>query len=448
VKTLLIVLLLVAAAVVTGALVAGPQLREALSSLSPEPPATEVRVEQAALDSLTEFVSAPGLIEPHTKVEIAAEVSTRIEELPIREGEVVRKGDIICRLRDRDLKAALESAEARRDGEKYRLRSEQARLEGLRANLEFAQRELERIRALYETGDVSERELDNAAERVRDLNTSIETTKHSISMTETSLAAAEADVDQAQDSLDNTVIASPMDGVITQLNVEVGETVTGSITNPGTVLMTIADLSRMIMNAEVAESDVAEVEIGQQAKLYINAYPDEIFTGTVRQLALQRSINPNGTGYFKTEIEIDLQGRQILSGLMANAEIEIATHEGIVLPSQAIVTRNLDQLPEDLRDHALIDRQRRMANVVYRIVDDMSVCTPVAPGPSDLTHRIIEEGLEEGATVIVGPYKVLESIEHDERVKAATDEASPEETDEDGDEASANESVKQAEAGS
>ena len=416
-KVFLIILAVLAAAVIISAIAAGPQLRDALASLAPDPPTTEVRAEPAAPGKLVETVQAPGGIEPHTDVRVAAEVSARIIELPFREGDEIHQGDIVCKLDDKDLRAALASAKALRDAEQFRLRSDQARLEGLVTNVEFARKELERIQTLYETGDVSQRELDNALESVENLETTIETTHHSISVAESSLAAVVADIDRAQDSLDNTVIVAPMDGVITMLNVEVGEVVTGSGYNPGTVIMTIADLSRMIMNAEVAESDIAKVTVGQKSKIHINAYPEEVFTGTVRQIALQRALTPNGVGYFKTEIEIDLQGRRIYSGLIANTDIEIATHEGLVVPYQAIVVRDVESLPEDARSNPLVDTTKRKVSVVYRIVDDKAVCTPVKPGASDLTHRIVLEGLAEGESIITGPYKVLESIKHDEAVR-------------------------------
>lgn len=416
-KVVLVILLLLVAALITGALVAGPQLRETLSSLTPEPQGTEVRVEPASAGVLVETVQAPGVIEPYTDVEIRPEVSAQILELPFREGDEVRKGDIVCQLNDKNLKAALVSSRARRDGEKYRLQSDQARLEGLQSNIAFARRELERVETLFQSGDYSERELDTAQERVEDLETSIQATTYSISVAESNLAAAEADIERAQDSLEKTTIVASMDGVITFLEIEVGEVVTGSLTNPGTVMMVIADLSRMILKAEVAESDVAKVAVGQTAKIHINAYPDEIFSGTSRQIALQRSISPNGTGYFETEIEIDLQGRRIYSGLIANVDIEIASHEGLVVPYQAIVVREVEELPDAARNSPLVDKTKRKANVVYRVVDGKAVCTPVKPGPSDLTHRLILDGLEESDEIIIGPYKVLETIKHDERVK-------------------------------
>lgn len=429
-KILLIVTLVVAAVVIGGALLAGPKLMEGLAGLRPEPKRTEVRVEELVLRTLVEAISAPGVVEPHTKVDISALVSARIEELPFREGEEVKKTDVIVRLDDRDLKAALEAAEARRDGERFRLESERARLAGLISNLAFARKEFQRQQDLYASGDVSRKALDDAQERLGDLETNVNAAKHNISVSESSLAAGEADLIRAREGLANTVIRAPMSGLITALNMEIGEQVLGTFNNIGSTIMTIADLTRMVLRAEVAESDIAALREGQKAKVHINAYPDLVFSGTVKQIALQRSLSSDGTGIFETEVELDLQGRRIYSGLAANVDIEVATHEGLVVPSQAIVDRLVEDLPDEIQRDPLVDRLKRTTTVVYRVVDGEAVCTPVRPGPSDLTHTLIREGISVGDQVIIRPYKVLEKIKHGELVRLETDAESDQDNEE------------------
>ncbi len=401
-----------------GALLFGPTLMDKLDFGQMTTEGIEVRTQTAETGSLVESISAPGEIEPHTDVEISAQVSAKILQLPFREGENVKQGDLICKLDDRDVRAELNRAEARRDGERFSIQSNQAQLAGLMNNLDFAQRELDRVQSLFDSGDNSRKDLDAALERVRDLDASIEATKHSISVAESSLAASEADIERAQDALDHTTIEAPMDGVITRLNVEVGEQVLGTLSNVGTTIMTIANLDRMILNAEVAESDVAKVKPGQKAKIYINAFQDEVWDGTVRRIALQRSGAADGTGFFETEVEVDLSSKPIgRSGLVANVDIEIESHEGIIIESQAIQSAELEELPDEVtKDNELIDRTKTSVSVVYRVIDGKAVCTPVKAGPSDIRHRIVLEGLSAGDDVIIGPYKVLETIEHDEAV--------------------------------
>jgi HlyD family secretion protein len=421
-----------------------------LKSFAPEAQGTEVRAQSAVVDRLIETVSAPGEIEPLTKVEISAEVSSRIEQLLVREGDEVKRDDIVLRLDDRNLKAALKSSKAQREAERFRLQSEQATRVGVMTHLDFARRNLDRQSQLYDTGDVSRSNLDDAQDRVADLKASVEAITHSISVIESSLAAADANIDRAEDALTKTIIRSPIDGIVTRLNAEVGEVVVlGTMNNAGTVIMTIADLSRMILNARVAETDVARIAAGQNAKIHINAYRDRVYNGVLRTIALQRTSELDGTGYFETEIELDLQGERIYSGLVANVDIEIAQHDGIVVESQAIVERIVEDLPPDVRKDPLIDRRKSIVNVVYRIVDGKAVCTPVLRGPSDLTHAILLKGVEPGEHVIIGPYKVLEGIKHDQLVRmqdeagdeqAPDEEQTPNETDDE-------EPVEQAAAG-
>ncbi len=435
-KIVLIVLMVAIIVLGGGAMIAGPKLMEAMSSLTPVPAGTEVRIQALRPQTLVEVVSAPGEIEPFAKVDISAEVSARIVGLPFREGDEVRKGDVIVQLDDRDLQAALDSTKARRDAEQFRLQSEEARLTGSVSNLSFSRKELRRMQSLYESGDVSRKSLDDAEQRVEDLEATIEAATHTISVIRSSLVASEADIARAEDGLNNTIVVAPMTGVITELNMEVGEQVLGTFNNIGSRIMTIADLTRMILTASVAESDIAAVREGQPAKIHINAYPDVVFEGTTTQIALQRTLSSEGAGVFKTEVEFDIQGQTIRSGHAANVDIEVARHHGLVVESQAVVERSVEDLPSEIRrNNPLVDHAKRTTEVVYRIVDGKAVCTPVKSGPSDLTHTLVLEGLSEAEIVIVGPYKVLEKIKdgelvQDEAETAADVNESPQDSDE------------------
>lgn len=412
----------------------GPSLLESLQSMAPTPTGTGVRIQKAEHAPLVESVSAPGFVEPLTKVDISAEVSARIIELPFREGQMVNAGDVIVRLEDDDLRAALDMSEARRDGEESRLASERARHDGIQRQLDFARREFDRMSNLHETGDVSRKSYDDAEERVQSMEATADAASHSIMVIEASLEGAKADIVRAQEGLDNTVIAAPMSGLIIDLDMEVGEQVLGTFNNVGTRIMTIADMSRMVLMAEVAESDIASIANEQTAKIFINAYPDDVFEGVVTQIALRRSVSNDGTGIFEVEVELAaLHGKRIRSGLAANVDIDVAAHEGLALESQAIVERLVEELPDEVQKHDLVDRSKRTTSVVYRIVDDKAVCTPVRTGASDMTQTIVVEGIDAGDVVVIGPYKVLEKISDGELVHdqdAESDESDGTEGDE------------------
>ena len=380
--------------------------------------ATEVRMTEVKNGVLIESVSAPGVVEPKSKVDVSAEVSARIMELPAREGARVKKGDVLVRMDGRDLQAALAGAEARRDGDRFRLEAERSRIQGARQNLENARAILARTQALHDTGDVSRQQLDDSIARARDVESQVQAAEKTISQLERSLAASEATIEQSREAVRRTVIVSPIDGLVTYLKAEVGElAVVGIMNSPGTLIMTVADLGAMHLNAKVAETDIARVAVGQDAKIYVNAYKDEPFDGKVSEIALQRTVEKDGTGSFKVLVNLDLKGRQIFSGLTGNVDIDIARQEGLMVPSQAVVERPVNDLPESVKSSPLVQKNRRVTTVVFRVVDGKAVVTPVVTGPSNLTDTLIKEGLAAGDTIITGPYRSLEKIKDGDAVE-------------------------------
>jgi HlyD family secretion protein len=380
--------------------------------------ATEVRMTEAKKGVLVESVSAPGVVEPKRKVDVSAEVSARIMELPAREGARVKKGDVLVRMDGRDLQAALAGAEARRDGDRFRLEAERSRIQGARQNQENVRAILARLQALHDTGDVSRQQLDDAIARARDVESQVQAAEKTISQLEKSLAASEATIEQSREAVRRTVISSPIDGVVTYLRAEVGElAVVGIMNSPGTLIMTVADLGAMHLNAKVAETDIARVAVGQDAKIYVNAYKDDPFDGNVSEIALQRTVEKDGTGSFKVLVNLDLKGRQIFSGLTGNVDIDIARQEGLLVPSQAVVERPVNDLPESVKSSPLVQKNRRVTTVVFRVVDGKAVVTPVVTGPSNLTDTLIRDGLSAGDIIITGPYRSLEKIKDGEAVE-------------------------------
>jgi HlyD family secretion protein len=367
--------------------------------------------------------------------ESCAEVSARILELPFREGATVRKGEVVVKLDDRDLQASMDAQVAQRDGEKFRLRSEQERLASPMSQLANARATLERQESLFKTGDVSRADLDNAIARVRDLEAQIASAKEGLSVIESSLAAAEANIARARELLKKTTITAPIDGQITELNAEQGElVVVGTMNNAGTKILTIADLGSVRLKAKVAESDVARVKAGQPATVRVNAYRDREFKGKVDRVALSRGTEQSfgssaggaGSGqggWFKCEVALDLtEGETLLSGLAANVEIVVETTQGLLIPSQALLEKKLDDLPRDVAESPLVDKVRKKAIVVFRMVDGKAVLTPIRTGASNLSDTMVLEGLGEGDVVVTGPYRVLERLKQGDAIREETAE--------------------------
>jgi HlyD family secretion protein len=382
-----------------------PQFKDMKSKFGGKAKLLEVRLEEAKKGDLIRTVSAPGSIEAKTDVKISAQVSAKIIALPSKEGDDVKKNDIVMRLDARDVTASLESAQAAEQ-------TEVARLEGARADLERMQSEVERQRKLAQSRDISASSLQAVEAEYLRAQSSLNVTKHAIEI-------AQANIRRAQRDLENTTILSPIDGTITKLNVEVGEQVLGTFNNAGTVAMQIADMNVLVMKARVDESNIGPVKEGQHARVYINAYLDRIFKGTVTNVGLQRQVDKDGTGFFQVEIAVEIKpGERLKTGLTANTDIEVETlYDVVKVPSQAVVDRRVDEMPKATTESStFIDKTKPFARVVYRLEDGKAVATPVSVGPSDLTQTVILGGLDAGQKIVTGPFKVLVDIKDGKEV--------------------------------
>ena len=414
--------------------------------------ATKVRIETVQTGEFVEIINAPGEIRPETEVDISAKVSARIVELPFDEGDQVSasKPSLLVRLDSKNFESQLRSAIANRDAQKARIEVEKsnilaqkATLEGTKASLKQTEREFERQKQLLASQDISQSSFDEVECSLQQLQAQYEAADHLIRGAELNLTvmrhnltAAQARVEEAHEALSYTTMYAPIDGVITQLNAEVGEVVmTGTMNNPGTVILQVADLSKMMLLAEVDETNVGQVQIGQPAKIHIPAFWEEEFDGVVQNIALTQRLSRTGAKYYKTEILISGDVKKLYSGLTADVDIETNRHKDVIkIPSQAVLARRLDSLPLDItKDNPVVDQKKTQIPVVYLLRDGKTVVTPVRIGPSDLTHTLIRDGLSIGDVVIVGPYKILEGLKHDKPVE---EEKSKEDTSTDKDDES------------
>jgi HlyD family secretion protein len=340
---------------------------------------------------------------------------------------------VLVRLDAKDLESRLLSAkanysaqEAQLEVEKARIASQRANLIGLDASLKQALRDLERQKGLLESQDISPATFDQTQLKVDEQKAQYEAAERTRQAAELNLVvlrhnldAAGAGVTQAEEALSYTTITSPIDGVVTRINAEVGEVVIfGTMNNPGTVIMEVADLSAMLVVAEVDEADVGKMEVGQKATVHVDAYPDHEFTGVVDSIALAHTMSFARTKYYRTEILLENSEEKLHSGLTAHVDIETRKHTDILkVPSQAVLGLEFDNLPLEIRENSSeVDTTKTFSTVIYRYVDGKGVVTPVKIGQSNLTHTIIKSGITEEDKIVVGPYKVLESIEHDQKI--------------------------------
>jgi len=420
----------------------------------PSAKALSVRIETVQRGQLIEIVTAPGEIEPKTKVEISAKVSARVVELPFKEGRTVSgpdpdadppvPGSVLIKLDSKDLESRLRSAKANHKAQQAQVEVEKSRVAGQRAtmqgsavSLKQAQRDFERQKKLLQSQDISQSTFDQTQSRYDELKSQHQMSDHNLKAAELNLIVlshhlegSQAQIEQAQEALSYTTIRSPIDGIVTRINAEVGEVVmTGTMNNPGTIIMEVADLAQMLIIAQVDEADVAKLKVGQDAVVRVQAYPDKEFKGVVDTIALAHNRSGEGAKFFKTEILLNVSEEKLFSGLTADVDIETHKHDNVLkVPSQAVLGRKTDTIPLDIRENnPNVDSDKTYVAVVYKYVDGKSVVTPVKIGQCDLTHTIILDGIAEGDKIVVGPYKILSGLRHnkniiDEKEKAAKEE--------------------------
>ena len=435
----------------TGAVLVGMKVRNGGAMTGGKGPGgeTPVRVEPVALGELVEIVSAPGQVQPKTKVQISARVAARIVELPFDEGQRVTKGSpttapsMLVKLDTTELEAQLRAVQARAAAQKAQVRESEAQIASQEANikasqvmLEDAKRDLNRQKELLKNKDVSQQIVDQAQAKVDQMERQLEASQRSLEagkiglvVQEHQIEAAEAEITRSKENLSYAIIYSPIDGIVTRVNAKYGEMVVmGTMNNAGTVIMEVSDLSEMQVDAQIDETNVASVKEGQKGKVRIAAYPDEMFDGVVKNVGLDtaeiRGQNQFGGGggmqgkWYKAEVVLDTKGKRIPAGLSADVDIETKSHKSVVrVPTQAVMGRPIDELPEAAKNKPEVDKNKTLATVVFRYVDGKAVVTPVTIDASDMTHTVITSGLSVGDKIIVGPYKALPGMTDGMKVK-------------------------------
>jgi len=392
-----------------------------------------VEVETVARGELVRTIAAPGTVVPRTEVQIAARVSATINRIPLLEGDLVKKGDVLVELDRKEVEARLSAAmarllsdEAAQKASEARLAADRANLIGIKSNLDKAIADHERNQELYDSGDIalttleaSQNEVDSRRAAHESAQANLEGSVANVESAKANVAVGRADVESAQENLEYTTIRAPIDGVITQVNSREGEVALGTIQNAGTVIMTIADLSEMLVEAQMTEVDAPKVKEGQRVSVYLNPYPGRTFTGRLRRIGLQSRASNDGANVFDAEVVLDPTEDRLFSGLTANVDIEVERFEGvIVVPSQAVLDKRLDELPLDVRSSSLVDASSARVQVVFVFEDGRAKMRPVRTIASSITRTAIEAGLEVGEQVISGPFASLRTMEHDQAVQA------------------------------
>jgi HlyD family secretion protein len=371
--------------------------------------------------ALQSFVTASGEIVATRFADIGSASMGRLVSLSVREGDRVKAGQLLARIdpvqaaSSADAAAAgLRALESEAQGATSQIKASQADLAAAEARAAEADRQVKRARELRESGLIAQAELDTAqgnadtaAAQVRSAEAAIRRIEQAQTAAERRVAQGRADVARARDQLNKTDITAPIDGVITRLEVEEGEMVVIGVQNqPGTILMTVSDLSAINAEVKVAEADVLRLRVGNTATASLEALPGKQFTGKVVEIgasALPQVGTQAAAREFKVKVRLDGELETLRPGLTCDAEILVAERTNVLtVPLQAVVQRpGADGTPQ----------------VGVFVVDNgIATFTPATTGIiGGLTVEI--DGVAEGATVISGPFQVLREIQTGAKVR-------------------------------
>ena len=400
------------------ALVVGVGATAAVSMRGGGDEALAVQTAKVDRQKIVQKVSATGKIQPKTQVKISADVSAKIINLPVVEGQWVEQGELLVELDRERHKAAVESAEAN-------VRSAQANAALVHENMDMAEKELERSQGLVDQNLESDATYDNKEAAFR-----VEVARYEA--TENQVQQAEAALKQARDDLSKTTIYAPMAGTISDLNKEQGEIAIGAQFQEDVILV-IADLSEMEAQVDGDENDIVSVAIMQEAEIEVDALLDQVLSGVVSEIANSANVAAAGTSDQKTEFEIHISvlnpPQTLRPGMTATADVFTRTNENALsVPIQSVAIRTLDQLMEagesreDAEGRYTADRDG-FVEVVFCIEDGRAIAKQVTTGiQSDELIEILE-GLQEGEEVVTGSYRAISrDLENGAVVTVSNDE--------------------------
>lgn len=419
---------------------------------------------------LTSLVTASGEIKPRNYINIGtnANVPSRIIDILVAEGQQVKRGQMLARLESVQpeaevaaQKATVSTAEAESAASEASLKVADENIRTLEASLERARSEaqrsqinFDRIAKLFEEKLVSRQEYDQrrielqtSQAGVREAETRLPQARAqrqqvaaSLSAAQRRVAVANANLNRAQDVLRRTYAVSPIDGMVTNLPVRVGETVVPGIQNsPASLIMTIADMSFITAEVKVDETDIVNVQLGQPADVAIDAIPDKSFKGEVIEIgntailrstglaASQSAISSQEAKDFKVVVRLLNPPAEIRPGLSCTAKVITATRQrAVTIPIQALTVRQKSDLEAQPADGAKkadgkapSEEKKRKEEIqgVFLVQGERVLFRHVETGITGATDIEVTSGLNEGDEIVTGTYKVIRTIKNETRVK-------------------------------
>jgi HlyD family secretion protein len=402
-----------------------------------------VNVESIQKRDLQAIVSASGKIQPRTLVNISADTMGRVTDLAVEEGQRVKKGDFLLQIDPRNLTTAYNQSAASLAASRSTVEQLRVSIEGARTNLKAAQDALARQQQLWKQGLTTREQLEQAENQVKVREAELASQERQIETQRLRMQQEQAGVENAKLNLSKVRIESPITGIITRRNIEEGETVVvGTMNNAGTVLLTVADMSVIEAEVEVDETDIPTVQLGQTAKVTIDAMPGKSFTGKVTEIGnspIQASNTSSASQAtnFKVKVTLDNEITEVRPGFTCTAEITTATRQQAVsVPIQATAVREVivDKEGNIVRDESKGPQRGRGATAVaaqelkpgqerkelegvFVVRDNKAVFTPVKTGIAGEKYFEVTTGVNVGDQVIIGPFSSVRELKDGQAVK-------------------------------
>lgn len=357
-----------------------------------------VQTEKVQRRNITQTVTAIGKIDPEFKVVITPEVTGEIVALPVKVGDVVKKGDLLLKIKADTYVAAKQRAEAS-------LLSAEANLSMQKATLDKIEADYNRVKELYAKKLSSDAELETAKSNYLSAKAQVESAQAMVLQNK-------AAVREADEQLYKTTISSPMDGTITELNVELGERVLGSGFTQGTNVMTVSNLSSMEAIVDIDENDIPLISLNDTARIKVDAFGDRIFKGIVTQIGNSAKTSALGTQEqvvnFEVRIKLIDLDKNLRPGMSCDGTIETETKKNILsVPIQSVTARtdfNPTKQPENLNSEKT---NNKVQEIVFIVDNGKAKVVSVKTGISDDYFIEIINGLKEGQEIITGNYKAI-----------------------------------------
>lgn len=386
----------------------------------------KVSVDKVEKRTVNEIVSASGKIYPEIEVKLSSEVSGEIVELLVKEGEVVTKGQILCRIRPDILQSGYERAVASLNAQKASLAASEQMLKQQEASFANIEATYNRNKNLYDRKVISAAEFENIQTEYLSAKASLEGQRQNVLAAKYGIDQSQAAVKEAGDNLAKTTIYAPVDGVISLLSVELGERVVGTAQMAGTEIMRIANMQSMEVNVEVNENDITRVRVNNEATIEVDAYSGRKFKGVVTEIAsssttaLSTNVSADQVTNFNVKVRISPESYSDLlrednendspfrPGLSASVEIHTRSDNGLVIPIQAVTTRE-NEMTANADSTANVENDINKKIKEYVFVYDAGKVTQVevTTGIQDDTYIRVLSGLTEGQEVVTRPFNAI-----------------------------------------